>query len=929
MDIDLCFSLRDPSMSLPTPAEVAAMTPMMRQYWELKQRCGEAILFFRMGDFFEIFGADAELVAPLLELTLTSRERGDHKRIPFCGVPHHSARNYWLKLLRKGFKVAFADQIEDPAEAKGLVKRDITRTLTPGCVDDPDALDRDAPNYIAAAHEEPGSSKWAVAIADISTGELRLGNVSSLAEVVETLEGFRPREVLTRGFFHSELKILLQPLRESQALLLEPLPEAPLRDKAEQNQILSEIFNSPDLSAQPCGAVLGGEPLITALLVHFRSLHASISQFLSVRPLHEPQTMILDETAVRDLELFETARRRDSNGSLLKEIDRTLSPMGARLLRYTLAHPLLDPQQIRGRHAAVRSLLGIGEARLTEARTQLKHIPDLERLATRVVAATAGPAELSKIAQALATARWLVDHLIGEKGEHLPEANYKTLATGLKFYKAPLQLLTHALVADPQSLGLGCGVFDSGYDTELDKLNELARNGEAQVEAYQEQLRLATGIGSLKIKNHKSYGLLIEITRTHTARVPADFIRRQTMVNGDRFITVALQELGETLASAQDHAVAREADLFQRLLLQLREYRVDLRSVAHALASFDMLQSFGWQALKFGYCEPLLADDDRLDLKASRHPVVERYVGRHKYCANDITLSPQKKHLLITGPNMAGKSTLMRQTALTVILCQIGSYVPANSARLPIFDRIFTRVGASDDLARGQSTFMVEMAEAAHLLRHATPKSLVILDEVGRGTSTRDGLAIAAAILQELALRIRCFSLFATHYHELIPVATMLTTVRPMQTEVLEQNNQIVFTHRLKDGAIDNSYGLEVARLAGIPETVLKRASAYLLQNTPNACNPAEIQERAVQGASAQLAASAEPTPLAPLERFGLTPAPVSVQNLLHQEKHIMERLSRLQINRLSPLQALNILSELKTILERGAVNGLFPEESC
>jgi len=929
VDIDLCFSLRDPSMSCPTPAEIAAMTPMMRQYWELKQRCGEAILFFRMGDFFEIFGADAELVAPLLELTLTSRERGDQRRIPFCGVPHHSARNYWLKLLRKGFKVAFADQIEDPAEAKGLVKRDITRTLTPGCVDDPDALDRDAPNYIAAAHEEPGSGMWAVAIADVSTGELRLGNVSSLAEVVQTLESFRPREVLTRGFFHSELKILLQPLRESQTLLLEPLPEAPLRDKAEQTQILSDVFGTPDLTAQPCGAVVGGAPLMTALLVHFRSLHASTSQFLSVRPLHEPQTMILDETAVRDLELFETARRRDSDGSLLKEIDRTLSPMGARLLRYTLAHPLLDPQQIRGRHAAVRSLLGIGETRLTGARTQLKHLPDLERLATRVTAATAGPVELSKIAQALVVANWLVEHLIGAKGEHLPEAFYKTLATGLKFYKSPLQVLTQALLTDPQGLGLGSGVFAAGYDAELDRLNELARNGEAQVEAYQEQLRLATGIGSLKIKNHKSYGLLIEITRTHTARVPADFIRRQTMVNGDRFITVALQELGESLASAQDNAVAREADLFSRLLLQLGEYRVDLRSVAHALASFDLLQSFAWQALKFNYCEPLLADDDCLDLKASRHPVVERYVGRHKYCANDIAITPQKKHLLITGPNMAGKSTLMRQTALTVILCQIGSYVPANSARLPVFDRIFTRVGASDDLARGQSTFMVEMSEAAHLLRHATPKSLVILDEVGRGTSTRDGLAIAAAILQDLAIRIRCYSLFATHYHELIPVAALLPTVRPMQTEVLEQNNQILFTHRLKEGAVDNSYGLEVARLAGIPETVLKRAATYLLQNTSSAGNPPEIQERAVQGASVHAAPSAETTPPAPLERLGLAPAPALVQNMQHQEKQVLERLSRLQINRLSPLQGLNILSELQATLERATVNGLFPEESC
>ena len=918
-------------MTFPTPAEVAAMTPMMRQYWDLKRRCGDAILFFRMGDFFEIFGPDAELVAPLLELTLTSRERGDEARIPFCGVPHHSARNYWLKLLRKGFKVAFADQIEDPAEAKGLVKRDIIRTLTPGCVDDPEALDRDAPNYVAAAHEEPGSGKWAVAVADLSTGELRLGNVASLSEVVEVIATFRPREVLTRGFFHSELAALLQPLREEQSLLLESLAEAPLRDKTEQKQVLSEVFGKQDLASQPCGAVVGGEPLITALLIHFRSLQASVSQFLSVRPLHEPQTMILDETAVRDLELFETARRRDSEGSLLKEINRTLSPMGARLLRYFIGHPLIDPQQIRGRHAAVRSLLGIGESRLTEARTQLKNIPDLERLSTRVFATTANPADLAKIAQALTKAQWLLDNLTGEKGEHLPEDLYKAVATGLKFYKSPLKILTHALQAEPLGLGLGNGngVFATGFDADLDQLNELARSGETQVEAYQEQLRAATGIGSLKIKNHKSYGLLIEVTRTHTAKVPADFIRRQTMVNGDRFLTVALQELGEALASAQDKAVAKEAELYQRLLVELAKFRVDLRSVAQALATFDLLQSFAWQALKFGYCEPRLADDDRLELKASRHPVVERYVGRHKYCANDITMTPQQKHLLITGPNMAGKSTIMRQTALTAILCQIGSYVPAKSARLPVFDRIFTRVGASDDLAKGQSTFMVEMSEAAHMLRHATQKSLVILDEVGRGTSTRDGLAIAAAILQELALRIRCYSLFATHYHELIPVAATLPSVRPMQTEVVEQDSKIIFTHRLKDGAVDNSYGLEVARLAGIPDSVLKRATTYLLQHATPVVAAPESLERSVQGASVLPSTVTTSGGLPPLERLGLTPAPSQTVRKLNDGHIVLERLSRLQVNRLSPLQALNILSELQGALERTSEAGLFPEESC
>ena len=917
-------------MGLPTPAETAAMTPMMRQYWDLKQRCGDAILFFRMGDFFEIFGADAELVAPILELVLTSRERGDENRIPFCGVPHHSARNYWLRLLKRGFKIAIADQVEDPAEAKGLVKRDIIRVLTPGCIDDPEALDSDAPNYIAAAHEEPGSGKWAVAIADLSTGELRLGNVPDLDGLRSVIEQFRPKELLARRFFHPELTTLLASYREGQSLLLEALAEGPLRDKAEQKSVLTEVFGKPDLASQPCGAILSGEALITGVLVHFRSLQASLSQFLNVRPLYEPHTMTLDETAVRDLELFETARRRDSEGSLMREINCTLSPMGARLLRYFLAHPLLDPKQIRTRHSAVRGLLTLGESRLTEARSQLKSLPDLERLATRVIAGTATPPDLARVLQTLNSAKWLLDQLLGNKAEHLPDDLHKAVSAGLRFYKDPLKVLEESLTSEPRALGSGTGIFVTGYDHELDRLNELARSGEAQVESYQEQLRVATGIGSLKIKQHKSYGLLIEVTRTHTAKIPAEFIRRQTMVNCERFVTVELQELSETLLSASDKAVVREAELFRDLLEELAKFKVEMRSVAQALGTFDLLQSFAWLALKQGYCEPQISDDQSLALKSSRHPVVERYVGRHQYAANDITITPEKKHLLITGPNMAGKSTIMRQVALTAILNQIGSFVPAQSARLPVFDRIFTRVGASDDLARGQSTFMVEMSESANILRHASPNSLVILDEVGRGTSTRDGLAIAAAILQDLALRVRCYSMFATHFHELVKVAAELPSVILMQTEVLEQKDSILFTHRLKEGSVDNSYGLEVARLAGIPSRVLEKAATYLEASLEEQSNQnvtaVKTNPRALLGASAQ-------QEVLPLERMGLNQSagqyieseagPVSPP-----ESPVLERLQHLNLNRVTPLQALNILSELQGMLGQKRAQSLFAEET-
>lgn len=901
-------------MTAIVPEAFESLTPMMRQYYELKRQVGDAILLFRMGDFYEIFGEDAELVAPILELVLTSREKGDQTRIPFCGVPHHSARNYWLKLLKRGYKVALADQTEDPAQAKGLVRREIVRVLTPGCVDDLDGLERDAPNYLLAIHEDPETKSWTVVVADVSTGELRLGSMSGLEEIRVLCERFKPREILARKFFHEELCSILASQHQDTPILIEPLPEAPLRDKAQQKQILHEIFGKYDLASQPCGNVTGGDALVTSFIVRLRSLQTSVSQFMSIRPLHELGTMVLDEAAVRDLELFETSRRRQSEGSLFKEINRTLSPMGARLLRYFLANPLRNREQIRGRHAAVRAFLRLGEARLAELRECLKALPDLERLSTRIFAGLATPAELHKTREALERARWVVDHLIGEKGEKLDGDVFVSIATGLKFYKQPLRLLVEALEESPRALGSGSGVIRQGYDTELDKLVELARSGERKIEEYQESLRERTGIASLKIKNHQSFGLLIEVTRANTNKVPSDFIRRQTMVNNERFVTVELQELDEVLGSAQQRAIEREQTLFQKILVDLLRFKMDLRSVAQALATFDMLQSFAWQALKFDWCEPKISDDDVLDLKGSRHPVVERFVGRHAFAPNDVMMTPKKKHLLITGPNMAGKSTVMRQTAISAILCQIGSYVPAMSARLPVFDRIFTRVGAADDLSRGQSTFMVEMSEAANILRNASQQSLVILDEVGRGTSTQDGLAIATAILMDLVGRVRCYTMFATHYHELIPFTENMKNISVLQTEVIEQNGGIVFTHRLKPGASGSSYGIEVARIAGIPDSVIKNAINYLGSSlvAKNIEEAAKVSRpRRVEGATA----AQEPAALA---RFGLQ----------DHSKGALDRLMGLDVNRLTPIQALNFIVEIQQGLTPVRQSRLFPEET-
>lgn len=906
-------------MSMPSALEIEKMTPMMRQYYDLKLRCGDAILFFRMGDFFEVFGDDAQEVAPLLEIVLTSRERGDENRVPFCGVPHHSARNYWHRLLKKGYKVAIADQIEDASEAKGLVKRDIIRTLTPGSVDDLESLEQDCPNYVMAVHEDTESRTWCIALADISTGEIRLGSIESFAAIQGLTERFRPREILARRFFHGELRTLLSNYIAEFRLLIEPLPEAPLRDKNEQRNILLDVFGSKDLTSQACGRVKSGEAVVAALITHFKSLQASVRSFMSIRPLAESSTMQLDETVIRDLELFETVRRRQAEGSLFREINYTVSPMGARLLRDNLIHPLTNAKDIADRHKAIFILQKLGEAKLSDIRLRLKNLPDLERLAARVLSGNASPADLARIHDTLERIGWLAGAISSVEKELHNNVQTAAIRSLIK-YEKPLKVIDRAIEKTPGTLGTGYGVFKSGFDQELDRYSELSRGGEEKVENYAQSLREATGITSLKIKNHKSFGLLIEVTRTHQAKVPKEFIRRQTMVNCERFVTEELQNLNEELLSASEKAVTREATLYQELLTSLTEFRTTLKDLAVAVASFDLFQSFTWLALKQDYIRPTLTKDGTLLLQASRHPVVERFVGKHAFAPNDIEMNQSSRHLLITGPNMAGKSTVMRQVALLAILNQIGSYVPALQAKLPVFDNVFTRVGAADDLSRGQSTFMVEMSEAASILRNATNKSLVILDEVGRGTSTEDGLAIAYAILKDLAERVGCYSLFATHYHELVELCRDMKQVSSMQTEVLEEKGSIVFTHRLIAGASGSSYGIEVARIAGVTDSVIRSADAFIKAHK-NVSPGASIGGTPVEK---PLSPKQDSKYVLPLETNGLI-----ASGLTNAETEVIEKLRKLNINRLTPLQAINIISDLQQGLSAPQRAGLFAEEYC
>jgi len=871
------------------------LTPMLRQYFDLKAQAGDAVLFCRMGDFYEIFGPDAEEIAPKMDVVLTSRERGDAERMPFCGVPYHSVKTYWLKLLKQGYKVAIAEQLEDPALTKGLVARGIVRILTPGCIDELEALDSTSTNHVLAVYECPAQKSWSALVLELSTGELRLGKIQ-LTELARLAQVFRPKEIWARSFQHESLKGLLAQVFSPQMAddapaLLEALPEAPLRDDALTRELLKSCLGKENLDGFTCGKIPGGAELLASAFQRLRNLNAGSSHFRTVKPLFDPDHMILGPTAVRDLELFETALRRQQEGSLARTIDRTLTPMGSRRLRELLARPLVNREKLCARLDVVEFLAGLGDDRLARLRESLRKTADLARLTTRVMARSAHPAELAMIRQTLGNSAALAQYIRELAGSTAKSKLLRGITPALESTGTVLEILGAALAEHPAAVGTGSGTFREGWSENLDRCNALAHGGEDQVASYEQKLRGESGIGNLKIKPHKTFGLLIEITRANAAKVPAHFIRRQTMVNCERFATPELDRLGTELLAAQDAAIAREAELYAGLLETLAQHRDALYACAEALAEADVWQAFAWLALKENYGRPVTlkkvaqGNDTQIKLTAARHPVVERSVGRHSFVANDVEMSGGIRQLLITGPNMAGKSTIMRQTAICAILHQAGCFVPAAAAELPVFDRVFTRVGASDDLSRGLSTFMVEMTEAAEILRKATSDSLVILDEVGRGTSTSDGLAIASAILEEIATRNTSWTLFATHYHELVGSSSHLASVKPVQTEVLQQGTSIIFSHRLVSGASGSSYGIEVARLAGVPEAVLERARIAISRPAPTLVECQKGENWA-------------PTP-------DKGPNPV------------LAKLEAARINRMTPLQALNLLAELAELHAR------------
>jgi len=861
------------------------MTPMFQQYHALKEAHPDAILFFRMGDFYEVFYDDAELCAQVLDIALTARNKHDDP-IPMAGVPHHAAEGYVTRLTEAGYRVAIAEQTEDASKAKGLVKREVVRVVTPGVVLDPTSLQAREPNHMAAVVEIEGTV--GVAFLDVSTGDLRCTTVSDVDAAIAEVHRFEPREALVGPTLreHAGLK---GALARHKTLISRIEAEAWTREEAVRE--LRELLGVADLAGFGVDEDEAAVRAAGALVRYGRDLSGGALANVHVLRTYRPEGfMVLDDTTRRNLEISRTLLGGRRKGTLLWLLDRTATAMGSRALKQWLAFPLLDVVLIQERQRAVASLVEDPVAR-EALRTHLREVADIERIGARVTSGNAHARDLSALRRSL---RALPDALAAVS--HLPELG-AVLPTDLCVDVA--EELSAWLVDDPPTTLTEGGLLNQGMHAELDELIDISLNGVGRISAMEERERQATGIGSLKIRRNKVFGYYLEVTRAHLHKVPEHYRRKQTLTNSERYITAELKELEEKVLSADERRKSLEYTLFTDLRGRVADQSARLLDLAHKLADLDVLAALADVAARWRWTAPEVDDSRDLVLEQARHPVVEALLEDERFVPNDCVLDPEDRRLVVlTGPNMSGKSTTMRQVALAVLLAQIGSFVPAERARIGLCDRIFTRVGASDDLSRGQSTFMVEMSETAAILHHATARSLVVLDEIGRGTSTYDGLAIAWSVAEDLATRVRCRALFATHYHELCELADTHEGVINQSVAVSEWGDEIVFLRTLKDGGASRSYGIQCARLAGLPDPVVARARTLLTRFEKHAPRNAREQLSlfGAVGAPPESPPEPEPRPSAP--------------------DPVHTRLGELDPDDMSPRQAHTALYELKAVLK-------------
>lgn len=865
---------------------MAKYTPMIQQYLQIKGQYEDAFLFFRLGDFYELFFEDAIKASQELEITLTGRDGGTDEKIPMCGVPYHAAKDYISTLIEKGYKVAICEQVEDPKQAKGVVKREVIQLITPGTVMEGKLLNEKENNYIASVTEENG--QYGFVYADLSTGEMKLTVLSSFDEVLIECSANEVKEVIVDSSVSDEWKKQFQ---KKQFVLFS------MEDETKIPTACSPLvpFTSP-LEKRTVGR----------LLQYFMKTQKRSLEHLQIVERYDVEHfMKLDLHARRNLELTETIRHKGKKGSLLWLMDETMTAMGSRMMKRWIERPLIQVAKIEKRLDMVDVLIQSFLER-TELRDRLKEVYDLERLVARVAFGNVNArdlVQLRKTLEAVPAIRAIV--------HHLPNDEAKQLAEKMDPCESLCQLLKNGIVENPPMSVKEGGMIRDGFQEQLDRYRDASRNGKAWIAELEQKERQKTGVKSLKVGYNRVFGYYIEVTKANLHLLPEDdYERKQTLANAERFITPELKEKEALILEAEEKIIDLEYELFQSIREQVKPSIQNLQQLAKTMSELDCYLSFATISENYHYTRPSFSNNGSLAITSGRHPVVERVMDEQVYVENDVYMNEEdRKLLLITGPNMSGKSTYMRQVALTSIMAQMGCFVPCEKAMLPIFDQVFTRIGAADDLVSGQSTFMVEMMETNDALAKATKNSLLLLDEIGRGTSTYDGMALAQAIIEYIHEHVQAKTLFSTHYHELTSLSDSLPALTNVHVSAVEENETVVFLHKVKEGPADKSYGIHVAKLAKLPKPLIVRASEILKQlETGERKKQVEIvEEKKKVEANAQLSFFAETVQ---------EDKTVQEPSINKEEKQVLRDLHALDLLSMTPLDAMNTLYRLQKKLK-------------
>jgi len=869
-------------------------TPMMQHYLKTHEEYKDCILFYRLGDFYEMFFDDAKVVSKELELTLTGKSCGAEERAPMCGIPYHAAETYLTRLVKKGYKVAICEQVEDPKLAKGMVKREVTRVVTPGTTLNAQALDETKNNYIMCIAYI--GDHYGISSADITTGDYYVTEVDSERKLLDEVNKYQPTEIICNEAFYIS-GIDIDDMKNRMGIVIYSLDAWYFSDETAQ-MTLKDHFKVRDLEGLGLADYDSGVVAAGALLKYlYETQKTTLSNLVAIHPYTTGKFMIIDSSTRRNLELVETLREKQKRGSLLWVLDKTRTAMGARTLRSFVEQPLIERTEIEERYDAIDEFNTNAITR-EEIREYLNPVYDLERLITRVTYQTANPRDLIAFRNSIHMLP-PIKTLMSDFQSPLLKRLYEQLDTLDELY----ELIERSIAEEPPLTLHDGGILKEGYNEEVDRLRKAKTDGKSWLADLEAKEREKTGIKNLKIKYNKVFGYYLEVTNSFKDLVPDYFTRKQTLANAERFITPELKELEDVILGAEDKLIVLEYELFREVRQKVADEVVRIQKTAKAVAQIDVLASLATVAEQNNYCRPKLNEKGLIDIKGGRHPVVERMIQNEMFVANDTYLDNGSNRVsIITGPNMAGKSTYMRQSALIVLMAQIGSFVPAKSAKIGIVDRIFTRVGASDDLASGQSTFMVEMSEVANILRNATSNSLLILDEIGRGTSTFDGLSIAWAVVEHISnpRLLGAKTLFATHYHELTELEGKLNSVNNYCIAVKEKGDDIVFLRKIVKGGADKSYGIQVAKLAGVPDNVIERAKEIVEELSNNDITEI-VQNISAEGSSKRSKPKLDEVDL----------EQISLLDTMDNDT-ILNELKELDLGQMTPIEAMNKLYELQ-----------------